>query len=297
MPLKTILHPYLLKTLCLICFASASFAQSQPLISDVFVSGGFIGISNPALLRNDLDKLCPSSTILNTNRDKYSHSSNYYGYSSSSSGLFSGQIGVNLFKTKTQRSVTPLLRIGVSAGEVNLINDYLSYADRFPYDTLTSSRTGEQIITDSVAGSRINVAQQGQQICLNVALLFQTDPERRLSFFAGVEAGFGLSFNNRTYVSEYTFNSTHSSNEYYYASSYYGSNNYKSETHLNENGWLVQTGIPIGINLRLAKKTPLLNQFHLFTEIKPGLGFYHVPELKTYAAFNTQTLMGVRFKI
>ncbi len=269
-------------------------AQNKPLVTDVFFAGGTLLIENPRLSNAELLSLAPNSQLLNANLSKYRVSSSIYGYSSTQGATsFSAQIGLNPFKSEVKKSVSPLLRIGFTMGPVNFVNEYLSYTDLFPYDTLISQRTGEKIFLDSMAGSQMNVNQRGNQISLNIALIYQTDLERRISVYSGMELGAGLTFNNTTQITKSEYFMGPSSYSFYYS----GNSNFQWENFNNKNGYSVQAGIPIGFNLRLSKQKPLLKQAILYFEFTPGIAFYHIPELKTISNFTYQTQAGLRFRI
>jgi hypothetical protein len=275
-------------------FSAKLFGQNKSIVSDVFFSGGTILMDNLRFNKAELILLAPNSQLLNANLDKYRPSSSIYGYSGTQGATsFSAQIGINPFKSAVKKSVSPLLRIGITMGQVNQVNEYLSYADRFPYDTLISQRTGEKIFLDSVAGSQMNINQSGNQIRFNIALIYQTDLERRISVYSGVEVGAGLTFNNTTQITKSEFHQGTHFNSFFYG----GHSNFQWENFTNKNGYLAQASIPIGFNLRLSKQKPLLNQALLYLEFSPGLAYYHIPEVKSLANFTYQTNVGLRFRI
>lgn len=268
-------------------------AQNKFSVTDVLFSGGAQLMENPRLDNQSLLSLAPNSQLLQANLTKYRSSNSIYGYSSTQgASLFSAQVGITPFGSGTKKSVSPLLRIGISMGQVNLFNEFMSYSENFPYDTLISQRTGEKIFLDSTAGSQLNINQSGNQIRLDIALLFQTDLERRISFYSGIELGAGLTFNNRTQISKSDFG--YGPGSFYY---YSGNSSFQWENFASKNGYLVQTAIPIGFNFRVSKQKPLLNQVLLFFEFKPGVTFFQVPELKTFTNFTYQTQAGIRFRI
>jgi hypothetical protein len=280
--------------LLLVIFCNNSYAQTKSKISDVFIFGGGLLMENPYLSRQEILQLAPNSTLLQQDLSKFYDNNSPYDYSGTQGATtFSVMLGFNPFKPKPNRSISPIVRVGLSFGQVNLVNQYLSYTERFPYDTLISQRTGEKIYLDSLAGSTLTMQQSGSQARVEIALLFQTNLERWVSVYSGLSAGAGLTFNNRTQIGRSNF---HYGNGYGY--DYYSSNSqYEWENYNNKNGYLVQTAIPIGLNVRLGKQKPILNQSFIFMEFSPGLAFYHIPELKTFTNFTYQTNVGVRFRI
>lgn len=295
--MKTIIALKQTKTmlLLLLCLASLSqvIAQKNFSVTDVLFSGGAQLMENPRLSNQSLLTLAPNSQLLQSNLAKYRSSNSIYGYSSTQgASLFSAQVGITPFGSGAKKSISPLLRIGISMGQVNLFNEFLSYSENFPYDTLISQRTGEKIYLDSTAGSQLNINQSGNQIRVDIALLYQTELDRWISFYSGIELGAGLTFNNQTQISKSDYGFGPGS--FYY---YGGNSAYQWENFANKNGYLVQTSIPIGFNLRMSKQKPLLNQVLLFFEFKPGISFFQIPEVKTFANFTYQTQAGLRFRI
>ncbi len=280
--------------LLLIIFCNNSIAQTKSKISDVFIFGGGLLMENPYLSRQEILQLAPNSTLLQQDLSKFYDNNSPYSYSGTRGATtFSAMLGFNPFKPKPNRSISPVVRVGLTFGQVNLVNQYLSYSESFPYDTLISQRTGEKIYLDSLAGSSLTMQQSGNQARVEIALLFQTNLERWVSVYSGLSAGVGLTFNNRTQIGKSNF---HYGNGYGY--DYYSSNfQYEWENYNNKNGYLVQTAIPIGLNVRLGKHKPILNQSFIFMEFSPGLAFYHIPELKTFNNFTYQTNVGIRFRI
>lgn len=286
-PIKTLLA-------CFILLSHLTFAQTKPQVTDVFIFGGGMFMNNPDLNRQELLRLAPNSPTLNQDLSKFLNNNSRYNYSGTQGASnFSAMLGFKPFKSNPNRSVNPIVRVGLSFGSVNFVNQSFGYSDRFPYDTLISQRTGEKIYLDSLAGSTLFVQQNGNQARIDIALLYETNTERWVSVYSGLSLGAGITFNNQTQVSQSNYN--YNSNVGYGYS--YNSYQYNWETHQNKNGYLVQTAIPIGLNVRLGKKKAILNQSSCFIEFSPGLAIYQIPELKTYTHFTYLTSAGLRFKI
>jgi hypothetical protein len=286
-PINTLLASFIL-------LSHLAFAQTKSQITDVFIFGGGMFIDNPELSRQELLLLAPNSPLLNQDLSKYLNNNSRYNYSGTQgTSNFSAMLGFKPFQSKPNRSVSPIVRVGLSFGQVNFVNQSFGYSDRFPYDTLISQRTGEKIYLDSLAGSTLFMQQNGNHARVEIALLYETSTDRWVSVYGGLSLGAGITFNNQTQISQSNYN--YNNNVGYGYS--YNSYQYEWETYQNKNGYLVQTAIPIGMNIRLGKKKAILNQSSYFIEFSPGLAVYQIPELKTYTNFTFLTSAGLRFRI
>lgn len=287
---------YAFLLLQVLCFTFFTIGQknSSFSVSDVFISGGAQLYSIPNYQLNDIQKLAPNSKILS--QDLSGYNSSYWGnnYYSDGAAIFSAQLAFKKNKEKVSVTTNPIYRVGISYGNFNTLMDQRYKTTATPYDTLTSSRTGETFYIDSLYTQGIMSTHTKQQLRLEGALIFQTENQRRLSFYAGASLALGVSFNAETRISEYEYAYGTGYNSFFYSSNL---GEYKAETFENKGSWTAEVGIPLGANFRLGKTTPLLNQFNLFLEIKPSIGFIDVPEVKTLIVPLLQNSIGIRYSL
>ncbi|MBU3662108.1 MAG: hypothetical protein FGM41_02790 [Bacteroidetes bacterium] len=287
---------YCLMLLAILAFTHLTYGQKSNSysVSDLFISGGAQLYSVPNYQLSDIQKLAPNSKILS--KDLSGYNSNYWGnnYNNEGAAIFSAQLAFKKNKEKVSTTPNPIYRMGISYGSFNTLTDQRYKTTSTPYDTLTSSRTGETFYIDSFYTQGVIASQTRQQLKVEGAVIFQTETQRRLSFYAGVAASVGVSFNAETRISEYEYAYGAGYNTFFYTSNF-GMNN--TETFANKSSWTAEVGIPLGANLRLGKTTPLLNQFNLFFEIKPSLGFIDVPEVKTLVIPLVQNSLGIRYSL
>lgn len=263
-------------------------------VSDIFISGGAQLYSAPNYQLSDIQKLAPNSKILS--QDLSGYSNNYWGnyYNNDGAAIFSAQLAFKKNKEKASTTPNPIFRMGISYGSFNTLTDQRYKTTSAPYDTLTSSRTGETFYIDSFYTQGVITTHAKQQLRVEGAIIFQTETQRRLSFYAGAALAVGVSFNAQTRVSEYEYAYGAGYNSYFYNSNLGA---YNTETFANKSSWTAQVGVPLGANFRLGKTTPLLNQFNLFLEIKPSIGFIDVPEVKTLVLPLLQNSIGIRYSL
>src|SRR5690606_33840629 len=128
-----------------------------------------------------------------------------------------------------------------------------------PYDTLTSSQTGQVVYIDSVYTQNYSMDYVSEQLRLDGSVIFRTNPEGRWSLYAGIGFTVGLSVNATTEIyyskygrieTRYPNGQTSHSYQYYYPGSYIS----KTETFRNKTNFSVSPYIPMGVDFRIGKK-------------------------------------------
>lgn len=108
-------------------------------------------------------------------------------------------------KEKTMYKSNPLLRLGFTySSGTNLMGGSFK-EDRIPFDTLTSSQTGQTAFIDSINTQGYNMNYRSEQLRFDGSIIFRTNPEARWSLFTGIGITAGISINARTdiYYSNY----------------------------------------------------------------------------------------------
>lgn len=280
----------------------ASIAQLQDnatkriAIQEVQVFSGVAVINSFSSDLNDFKALAPNSTLL---KEDYQEFNSYQGYGTNGNPMLSMMVGIK-FKNKNKEGYNPnrLLRLGINYTSGTWLEGGYSKSEYSPYDTLTSSLTGDQYFIDSVSTRSTSMYYSNEQIRLDGSFICRTDPEARWSLYAGIGLNVGLSFNARTQVEYY---------EYQYQDSDFGgvgsvsysnfdsqNNIRKTETFRNQSGLNVAAFVPLGVNLRLGKTRDFWNKVNLFYELRPGIASTTIPELGSYVNSGVQMGMGIR---
>lgn len=246
---------------------------------------------------SDFNALAPNSQLLPDNYNDYdTHGGTDFGGGATSSIL----LGIKfLNKEGNAYKANPILRVGLTYKLGSTMWGYASKEISTPYDTLISQSTGELFPVDSVTTIGYQMDYMSQQIKLDVAAIFRTDPKARWSLFSGFGASFGTTINARTQIHRSEENSinqfqneeTNSKDAYYGLWSY---EDVESEQFNNKNYLVYSAYIPVGLDFRIANKHEFWKKLHLFYEIQSTLNITPIPELRTLNNVAFQHGMGVK---
>lgn len=265
-----------------------SGANAQVKIQEIYLqSGAFFGHSSGSLA--EFQTLAPNSTILNQDLSLYENWPKYeFNFPGQSHNLSVG--------LKLEKFPKTTLRIGLMhANQPNLMQTSGSYTESFPYDTLTSSQTGEQFFIDSFSTHSYYAYYSQKQVRVDAALIFRFNASQRWSFFGGIGANFGLSYNGKTEVSQHVSPWGDMYNYGYY--DYYPEGSYQKESFENKGGFGFGVYAPLGIDFQVGKNRDFWKPVHLFMELRPGFNVNQIASLgSTFAAGNFSNV-GLRFKI
>lgn len=228
---------------------------------------------NSVLLKNDLSEFTPNSYFMFNGARGFNGNS----YQSIQLGL--------TFKNNPN----PLWRIGISHGASNSFSAGFSKDTYAPFDTLTSSQTGEQFYIDSVHSENYFMDYRSQQLRIESSLIYRTNVEKRWSVYAGIGASLGLSYNAHTHISYST--SDYISSTY---SNYSGNYSTATEHYRNKTNISTSLFVPMGVDFRIGKNKEFWKRLHLYYEMKPSLSFLSVPELRTFTSVNMINSFGLK---
>lgn len=276
-----------LAILGVVIFSSSNAQENTPRvrISEFHLQTGFQYYPNGTTSLEDFQKLAPNSILLKEDLSSYSS----FGYYNGTGNFSSVQLGLT-----SKSRPNALLRVGITnmLGVSGLQNGFTKQ-DYFPYDTLTSSLTGEQTFIDSGSYQSYFMNHSSRQIRLDAALIFRTDAAARWSLFAGIGASLGLNYNATTYISYSTNNFINNQNSNYY--SYNSSNgSEKTESFTTKNYLTTTAFIPMGVDFRIGKKQAFWKRLHLYYEIKPSISMTQIPELRTITTINMTQALGLK---
>jgi hypothetical protein len=232
--------------------------------------------------------LAPQSpSLTNSNLVGYTLNENNYG-------LYSDIISFNLgIKTTSQPKNT--FKIGLTYMGNLTTSGYAYKTDMHRIDTFTSSQTGQQIFVDSSSNKTINPNYTTSQLQLDLGVRFQTNSKYRLVLFTAMDLGVASTFNANTII----YNSTSSSYKNILLNSTFSSYQFGTvtdQTYENKNGYALSAAIPLGIDYRMGKRSNFWKHLHLFGEIKPGLIYRSIPEIKNYTTAFVQSTIGFKVK-
>lgn len=278
----------LLLSLALLTWSSS---QAQLSFEGIYLqNGAFYGAGKGSL--SNLQTLAPQSVLLQQDLSAYQSypvmNFNFPGQSQS--------ISVGLKMAKLPNAT---LRLGLMhTNQRNALTTGGSYTETFRIDTLTSSQTGEQLFVDSFSTHSYNASYSQEQLRLDASLLFRYNADKRWSFYGGIGANFGLSYNGQTSVNQYVSP---------YGSGYgYGYNlfndmvhngTHTQETFENKGGFGFGVYAPLGVDFQVGKKRDFWMPIHLYMELRPGFNVNQIAGLGTSFSAGNFSNVGLRFQM
>ena len=268
---------------------SAQDTTAKIRISEFHIQHGtnFQPIESTSL--EDFQRLAPNSTLLQSDFTGFNMGNNYMFYrpfSFGSASYNSLQLGLTL-----KNNPSLLWRIGISHGSTGDISNWANRNRTAPYDTLTSSQTGEQYFIDSTYSENYFMSYSAQQLRLESSVIFRTNPAKRWSIYAGAGMSFGVSYKAETYINYFAY----SSNSAYNANYDYASNVQSSSEHFrNKMSISTSVFVPMGIDFRIGKNREFWKRLHVYYEMKPSLTVTSIPELRTSTQVNMINTLGLK---
>lgn len=271
----------------LACLLSVS-AHAQVQIKEVYLqSGAFFGQTKGSLA--DFQTLAPNSSILQQDLSAYtSYPQMIFNLPGQSQSL---SIGLGLGKMPNAT-----LRIGLThINQNNALSTGGSYTESFRIDTLTSSQTGDQIFVDSFSTHSYNANYSQEQFRLDASVLFRYNADKRWSFYGGIGANFGLSYNARTTVHQIV--SPYDNGFGLFNDIFLGSStNHEKEVFENKGGFGMSLYAPLGIDFQVGKKREFWKPIHLYAELRPGVNINQIAGLGTSFSAGNFSNLGLRFQ-
>lgn len=273
--------------LAALVLSTAAFSQKIK-ISEIHISNGtgFGGQINGSI--DDFKILAPNSSILAMDFSQYYPQGfpTYQTRGMNMSSSYSLQLGLQCAKMP---KVT--YRVGIThVSNAGTLSAHGAYSQSFPYDTLTSSQTGEQTFIDSSSSKYYHMNHSNQQIRLDGAMIFRMFPEKRWSIHTGLGASIGMSYQSNTEISYWESYSVSSGNYYY-------SQNGERESFKNKNSIGASLYIPFGVDFGIGKKREFWMPFHLYVETRPSLNINSINGIGTSFSPGMSSAVGLRVKL
>lgn len=278
------------KILFSIALLSLGTAQAQISINEIYLqSGSFFGQTKGNLV--DFQTLAPGSSILQQDLSAY-HSSPIFSFSLPGQ---SQSLSVGLGLGKMPKAT---LRLGLMhTSQNNALAIGGSYTETFRIDTLTSSQSGEQFFIDSFSTHSYNANYAQEQLRIDASLLFRFNAEKRWSFYAGIGANFGLSYNATTTIHHRVSPYGDSFGYGFYNDIFMGSGgSHEQEVFENKGGFGLGVYAPLGIDFQMGKKREFWKPMHLYMELRPGFNVNQIVGLGTTFSAGNFSNVGLRFK-
>ena len=278
------------KILFSIALLSLGTAQAQISINEIYLqSGSFFGQNKGSLA--DFQTLAPGSSILQQDLSAYqTYPQMFFNLPGQSQSL---SVGLGLGKMPNAT-----LRLGLMhTSQNNALATGGSYTETFRVDTLTSSQSGEQYFVDSFSTHSFNANYAQEQLRIDASLLFRYNADKRWSFFGGIGANFGLSYNAATTVH-------HRVSPYgdYFGYGFFNDlmfidfGTHETETFENKGGFGLGVYAPLGIDFQLGKKREFWKPMHLYMELRPGFNINQIAGLGTTFSVGNFSNAGLRFQ-
>ena len=260
----------------------------------IHVAGGSYFVKDATLFRNDIAALVPILGLDDRNLMEYRFTDETFA---TGLGVFEIAVGYHPFGDTERRG--PEVRAGISYAGTQNLRAALDRTTRSPYDTLTSSQTGDQTFVDSVFSDRIRVQHTAQRVGLNAAIIWRSSG--RWSVYGGVGVAGGPVLNARTEVwqdgNRDVAEREESTDDVDLIAPWDLPLPNTSEVYRNATGWWFSMYVPFGIDLQLARKKTFLSRVHFLIEVRPQLAHQGTPELGTRTSIGQQTLSGLRLEL
>ncbi len=291
----------ILPALLLATSAAVLSAQEQPVTPErpapiswsIQVGGGGMGQTDRSL--DDRRRSAPNSTILQGAVpmgddpgvfDKHPHVNG--------GGFLSITAGLRPFnKLRGGSRISSELRLGFQySGRFNR-SDSRYGETRFPHDTLVSQTTGEVVYMDSVITETYDFQQRAKMFGLDASLLLRAKAGKRFEFYGGMGLAGGMVVDPRTTI---TYDrKTYLEDAYTYSDRYYNEQLRSQEEEYTEGSgaWLLGY-VPLGVDLRFGQQHEDGFEFHLFTEIHPGLHYLSLGTTGDQWSSSVDASLGVR---
>lgn len=214
-------------------------------------------------------------------------------------GSFNGSLAFNLGLTPYSKKLGKYrenreLRFTVG-GNMGVRNSFDYYDNNtFLIDTFQSVNGTGIVYADSSIYNSYYYELDFSEINFGFSYLFKTDVNRVVHFYTGIGMNYGIALRSTVAINQYTNRSVYYYNEYNKPNEneagFYGNmnnNGYSdsySETKLTKPLQFARVYIPLGLSIRLSKKTEsFFSHVNLYTELNPGVEFQMVSAEKTYA--------------
>lgn len=265
-------------------------------ISELTFQVGGIGNLSTSESFNSLRPLAPNSLLLSNAPSQYSESESF----TFNSGLVTSMLLGISFRNheKNGYKPRPTLRLGLIYSSNSGLSASIFNENRKAFDTLSSNQTGQILYVDSVVTRNYFIDYISEQIRLDASLIFRSNKKNRLTAMTGIGFTTGLSLNSTTSVryNKYSRTESYSSSDNY-INNFNGDNERSTEIVKNKTSFGYSMFVPVGLDFQLGKTHLFWKNAHFFYELRSGVNFTSVPELKLFSNAYMQHGFGLRISI
>lgn len=298
------MRPSSITVLAAVALAVPALAQYEPdtlrplpLVTDVFILPGGQVESMYAVGLDQWRELAPRSELLA--RDLNDHMYDNRGRLGNGPARTLGMAMSVSFRlggaTRTSRSGA-YLRAGFTYQQHRGTDLQLRKETRVPFDTLSSSQTGQVTYVDSLTISRYDLSHTYGQVVLDAALIFLKEYPKRWSLYGGAGVQVGAAFDGVVRIDHTVERRLDPS--LVSAPGSGGSSNRTSElTHeefSTRDDVCFGAYVPLGVSYRLGRNNAFWRTVNLTYELRPSLTFGGVPELSLGARAGLSQFLGLR---
>lgn len=283
--------------ICLTVIGSSGVLRAQDAASvrrlgSVYIGGGGFAGADPFFGRGDLARFTPGSDLLG--RDLTDHTFDKDGWLS---GEGSFDLALGFFPCVKAGRNGPELRLGMIYGSGPSLGGRLSRTTYTPYDTLTSSQTGQQTVIDSVNRSEYRVRYASERLGLNGSLIWRRPG--RWSLYGGAGIMGGVLMNAQTTVTHEVDVYTDGGYSYPWSNGDHDFDHVpeERESFRNGTGWWLGAYVPLGLDWRAATVSPFWSRVHFCYELRPQIIMQNIPELPTATGAGMQALFLARVEL
>lgn len=280
------------------CTAAAQYEPDTlkplPPVCDVFVMPGGQAESMFAVGIEQWRKLAPGSELLKA--DLSDHDSNGRigdGRGPAQAMGLSMSVALRLGGENRVKRSGAYLRAGFTYQHHEGTDLLLRKQTRTPYDSLTSSQTGQVTYVDSLTISRYDLSHTYSDVALDASLVFMKEYPKRWSLYGGAGLQLGMSFSGRVQVTHTMEHRTDPS----LVSGTGPQDRDMEATHeefTTEGDLCLGLYVPLGVSYRLGKKSAFWRALNLSYELRPSLNFGGVPEVAAGARAGLGQFFGLR---
>jgi hypothetical protein len=209
------------------------------------------------------------------------------------------------FHPFAQKKTESIRRVQLRAGIFYAANSWLRLygydRSEVRIDTLASSATSNVVYLDSIYERNLQIDYRSERIMLDLMAIVPVFSGTRIFPYWGIGLSAGATFNNRTQVSDYerirevyTEKAIPFQSNDVYTYNFWGHSG-NVETFRNKPAFVSAFYIPLGIDLKIGRKHPVLKRISLIAEVRVGIQSIFIPELYAIHKGFMQNAFGFRF--
>lgn len=285
----------------ILCGLIATFqlsAQETELVKPLKISSFTIGFGGfnqhmPHFTISEFKTLAPELELLNIDISDFSIVPVNQADGGSITALMELSIGN---KNRTGYRTRPFFRVGFNYLGGMGVTQKFRMSQSTPSDTIYSENPELITYVDSIRHQRYERKYRSNHLQLDISSIYRSKSKSLLTFFVGVGVSVGFSLHTKTTID--------------YSDEEYSSETRRGSIFGTPHKWDIQESVrntqnfafqmftPMGAALQFGKKKEFFRDLYFFTELRPGLGYYQISELKTsFTKPFFQQFFGFRYEL